>query len=518
MPIYNTYTFWNYLTNEPSSIIDNAIDLLTKKFYNFDTKQYNIHVYYSEVSKITIDNITYRTIKFPAGLTNYLQENLNLYVENKENPYPKYTRKDILTIAEDVKQINPKYEVRDYQIDAVLSSLDKFSSLITASTGSGKTSIMSLLCKILLTDNILILNDNNFILQQIYERLLSFGIEDISWNPSKEPDYTKKIVLLNTKSSDSRLNTHNEVYINYLQTVNTIIWDEAHGIQALTAFEPIFYTNIDNLKHLIGYTATPFRNYKHPYADSQDFRTIAILGEPSFIYSMKNSIEDENIAQPYVYFIRYPNKIPYLPEQFKDNYYMQYRMSITYNKARNKAGLEMIRFLNNYGIKTMVSINNIKPGQNLLKTLKESNIESLFICGGETIYKYEYNTKGKLVLKTESGNVQTVKDALNNGINIIISSKVFDAGVDIDIFQAVILFSAGKTPIAGLQRVGRASRKKYNSMNVALAIDFKDEGGIPVFQSHYVQRRNLMVDSGVKVLNDVHDFIKLVQHIADSKK
>ena len=107
---------------------------------------------------------------------------------------------------------------------------------------------------------------------------------------------------------------------------------------------------------------------------------------------------------------------------------------------------------------------------------------------------------------------------LGGGNDIIISSKVFDAGVDIDIFQAVILFSAGKTPIAGLQRVGRASRKKYNGMNVALAIDFKDEGGIPVFQSHYMQRRNLMVDSGVKVLNDVHDFIKLVQHIADSKK
>ena len=45
---------------------------------------------------------------------------------------------------------------------------------------------MSMVCKILSDNYILIMNGNNFILQQIYDRLTSIGISDISWNPSKD--------------------------------------------------------------------------------------------------------------------------------------------------------------------------------------------------------------------------------------------------------------------------------------------------------------------------------------------
>lgn len=518
MPIYNTNTFWNYIANEPLLVMKKCKDLLTRTDYNFDTKMDEISKYYTVVSKIELDDGIHEVLRFPSGLLKYMREKAGIPVEDKNRDYVTYTKQDILKYADIVKEINPHFEIREYQIKAVLASLDKFASLITAGTGSGKTSIMSLLCKVLEKDKILILNNNNFILQQIYERLLSFGIEDISWNPSKDPDYSKRIVILNTSSSDSRLNKQDINYLEYLKKVNVVIWDEAHGVQALTYFEPLFYTDIENLKHIIGYTATPFRKYKGPYSDPQDFRLISILGEPVFSYDLKNSIEDGNVAQPYAYFINFPNKASNLPAQFKDNYYMQYRSGITYNKARNKAGLEMLKFLNKNGIKTMASFNNIKPGQNLLKALKEEGIDSLFICGGETVYEWVYNKKGKLVLETRSGNVDTIKEALRDKYNIIISSKVFDAGVDIDIFQAVVLFSAGKTPIAGLQRVGRASRKKVNGINVALAIDFKDINGFQVLHSHYQQRKQLMVDSGVIILDNVYAFMDLVTKIKESKE
>ena len=99
------------------------------------------------------------------------------------------------------------------------------------------------------------------------------------------------------------------------------------------------------------------------------------------------------------------------------------------------------------------------------------------------------------------------------GYNIIFGSTVMDEGVDIDIFQAVVLWSAGKTPISGIQRIGRASRKKKNGQNVSFVIDFKDVGGNYIFWSQYEKRKQLMLDSGVKLFTNVLDFIQMIKDI-----
>lgn len=517
MPIFVTGKFWNYISAEPENIINKCKNILTRKDYDFDTKSYNTSIYYQEISKFTIDGLDYITLRFPAGLTKWVLKNVSISLESNIEKIS-FSREKILEKAYEIQKINPKYEVRDYQIDAVKVSLENYTSLITAGTGSGKTSILCLLTQMIPNDKILIMNGNNFILQQIYDRLISFGETDISWNPSKEPDYTKRIVLLNTKGSDSRLNLQDKNYINFLQSVNTWLTDEGHHFKSLTSFEPLFYMNEENLHHIVGYTASPFREYKNPYSNSEDFRLIALLGEPLFTYDLKSSIDDKNIAQPYGYFINFPNKKAFIPKQFEDNYYMQYRMNITYNKTRNKAGLEMIKFLDKHNIKTLVSIVNIKPGQKLLQEIIEAGIKALFIVGDETIYEYELTKRNKLKLVERSGNTDDIKNALNNGYNIILGSSVVDEGVDIDLFQASVLFSAGKTPIAGLQRLGRSARKKVNGMNVSFVIDFKDINGHPTFQSHYMQRRQLMEDSGVKILNNVHDFIELVEQVEKAKE
>ena len=197
MPIINTYEFWNYIVDEPSTILYRIKDILTFKEFDFDTRSYRLHKFYQTVSKYLYDEV----IRFPAGLTKYLREHVNLLLENKDIVFKKYTRNEVLNCVNEIPKINPKFEIRDYQIDAVLASLNNFSSLISATVGSGKTSIMAMVCKILNNETILIMNGNNFILQQIYDRLISIGISNISWNPSKDPDYNKRIVLINTKLS-----------------------------------------------------------------------------------------------------------------------------------------------------------------------------------------------------------------------------------------------------------------------------------------------------------------------------
>lgn len=509
MSIVQTYEFWNYIVNESPILLSKIKELLTFKEYDFDLKTYKFHPFYQITGKYFEDEI----IRYPAGLTKYIQENLGLEIEKKEKPFKIYTEVEVKELIKKIPEINPKFEIRDYQIEAVLASLNNFSSLISSTVGSGKSSIMAMVCKILSDSYILIMNGNNFILQQIYDRLTSIGITDISWNPSKDPDYSKRIVLINTKLSDSKLNLQDTDYINFLSKINTLIWDEAHHVQALTSFEPIFYTNPDKLQHIIGYSGSPFRNPDKPYKNLEDFITIAILGEPAFTYNMADTIIDGNIAQPYSYFINFPNKPGWVPSGMENNYFMQYRSNIVYNKARNKAGIAMLKFLNQNNIKTLASFNNIKPGQNILKELKEAGVEGLFICGDNTIYEWKTTKRGKLKLETRSGTTEDVREALHTGYNIIVGSSVLDEGVDLSEFQAVVLFSAGKTCISNIQRIGRASRKRIKGQNVSLVIDFKDINGYYIFQDHYEKRKAMMKKCGVKNIEKVQDFMKLVEEL-----
>lgn len=520
MPIYHTHTFWDYLSEEPSMLIQKAKECLTKHVYNFDTKKTEIHTYYQIISNVYVENFNYEVIRFPAGLTPWLAKQCTIPIENKRYYNKEWEDEDILKIAQEVKQINQEYEVRDYQLEATSISLNNFRSLINASVGSGKTSIMSLVCKCLINqgDKVLILNGNNVILSQIAERLKSFGINSISFDIGKRPDFTKDIVVLNIAYSDSLLNQQDQEYINYLQHIAAIVLDEAHHIGSLTAMEPIFYTSPDNLKHLIGYSGSPFRDRKHIYDNPDDFRTIAILGEPNFNYEMKDAIKEGSIAQPYGYFIRYKNKEAYIPPNFEDNYYTRYRFNITYNKTRNKAGYEMLKFLNKNNINTFVSINNTKVAQKRMKELKEEGINSLMMHGGNTIYEWIKGPRGGLKLETRKGGKKEIEEALNNEYNIVFGTSVLDEGVSIDVFQAAVLFSAGKTNIAGIQRLGRASRKRYRGSNVSFVIDFQDTGGHPTFEDHYRQRREIMEESGIKIFTNVLDFVNMIEEIGKENK
>lgn len=137
----------------------------------------------------------------------------------------------------------------------------------------------------------------------------------------------------------------------------------------------------------------------------------------------------------------------------------------------------------------------------------------MFVCGDNTIYEWLPGKRGKLKLETRTGTTDDIKQAFNNGYNIIFGSSVLDEGVDIEEFQAVVLFSAGKTPIAGIQRVGRCSRKKKTGKNVSFVIDFKDIGGNYMFRNHYEKRKKMMQDSGVINIEKVQDFCKMIEEL-----
>lgn len=799
--IYKFDSFWSYLTNEPDYIMEQAKKLLTKSDYDYKREVWNNTQFWITHSKI-LDN---ETIKFPTGLCEFLSRKLELEIDYKPIDKDKHTEQEVLDIANKVKERCPSFEVRDYQTNMALIPCNRYGSFIVSSTSSGKTSTMTLTVLLMNNKKILVMNNQNFILKQIYERFIEMGVdkEEISIGVT---DLSKRIVIISSQTSYNKIKEENKEYLDYLKDVEVIINDECfiagtkvstldgykniedikvgdvvycfdektqkikyekvvhtfkqkknanikikingktiictenhpfytnygwktageiyhektknymflvqkrnhnkankmaknsnkqrgacllfkrmqtciyftkifrnnnqnkyqvqreiytrqkneqsneiggnekesieniktnwtqtknsrwqwkrayrttkniikcfrkwmgfrainqdkkiwrertlsdllqnrycksgiknrhrsrwqqplfnkstttrqeegeffnwsrlesieiqkprsdkqfvynfevnkynnyfvEGVlvhncqhfQSLSHFSILFYTQ--KLQHLIGYTGSPYKNPKDPYKNSDDMMTIGLFGEPAVEFTLQDSIEGNNVAQPYSYFINYQA----YPVEYPVNtpFFIQYRRSIIFNKPRNKAGLEMVKYLNKRGIKTLVLFRDIKNhGLKIMKELVQSGVKCLFLQGGEKIH--EYNEK--MQLESRKGTTDDIKDALNADYNIVLASQVMDEGVDISLFQAGVLFTGGQSPIKIIQQTGRVARKKQGKENIALMIDFNDSQVNKVMDKHYKIRKRTLKNNGVIELPSVHHLFDIIDKMAN---
>ena len=281
--IYRFDHFWSYITNEPDEVIMAAKKLLTRNDYDFENKTWKESRFWYPHSNIC----GVETIKFPTGLCNYLSKELGLEIERKRQLQKIYKKEDVLVEAKKVKQILPSFEIRDYQIDLVLASVTEYASLIVSATASGKTSTMTLLSLIWKRKKTLVMNNQNFILKQIYDRFISMGIKEEEISMSTE-DLSKRILIVSSQTSYNRIKQRDEEYLKFLEKVEVIICDECAHFQSASHFSVLFFT--PNLQHLVGYTATPYKNPKNPYKNTDDMALIGLLGEPAIEFSLQDSI------------------------------------------------------------------------------------------------------------------------------------------------------------------------------------------------------------------------------------
>lgn len=501
--IYKFDSLWSYLSNEPYDVVEKAKKLLTRSDYDYEREKWNITNFWVSHSFV----LDMETIKFPTGFCEYLSRELDIEIDYKPIKKDEHNIQEVLDIAEKVKEICPGFEVRDYQTNMALIPCNRYLSFIVSSTSSGKTSTMTLTALLMKNKKILVMNNQNFILKQIYERFLAMGIdkEEIGTGVS---DLSKRIVIISSQTSYNKIKEQNEEYLNYLKSVEVIMVDEVQHFQSLSHFSVLFYTS--NLQHLIGYTGSPYKNPKDPYKNTDDVTLIGLLGEPAIEFTLQDSIKGNNVAQPYSYFINYKT---YPVEYPVDTpFYLQYRRSIVYNKARNKAGIEIVKYLNKRGIKTLALFRDIKNhGLKIMKELTQSGVKCLFLQGGEKIHEYD----DKLKLNSRKGNTDDIKEALQNGYNVVLASQVMDEGVDISLFQAGVLFTGGQSAIKIIQQTGRVARKKEGKENIALMIDFNDTGTNKVMERHFNIRRKTLKNNGVIELPTVHNLFDIIDKITD---
>lgn len=159
-----------------------------------------------------------------------------------------------------------QYILRDYQEKAVDQALWHFKNyknpfVLILPTGSGKSLVISDICH-KLNEPVLILQPSKEILQQNYDKLLSYGITDISIYSAS---FNTKEISKFTYATIGSIYKKPELFKQF----KYVLLDECHGLNPknLGGMYNQFFKAI-GCEHICGLTATPYRMVQKYYTNS----------------------------------------------------------------------------------------------------------------------------------------------------------------------------------------------------------------------------------------------------------
>ena len=385
-----------------------------------------------------------RTFTFPTGLLykvlNVLSKFNLLYELDKTY--------QLVTNTIDISNISENIKFRDYQLEA-LKECEKYErGIIKIPTAGGKTSIYSgLICQKKVPTFIFV--HRKELLYQTQKRLkqdanIDAGI--VGDNKTEFKDVTVGMLqtlatslgIIKTKNVKTKLEINQ--FKQQLAKYSMIISDECHVLGAKTFYKVC--KMFTNAIYRYGGSATPL------HREDGNFLIEAAMGP--IIYSKDISdLKEKHIADVRVFFINFRQHM--LPKYI--SYKDAYDKAIVNNTERNKIVLNIIeRFKDK---KILIFVKNIRHGE----ILQELVPGSVFVHGTK-------KTKERVRILNE----------FNEGKkNIVISTNIWEQGIDIPSLEIVIDMRAEKSKVAYIQLIGRALRKT-NVKTKALIFDIFDRG------------------------------------------
>ena len=219
-----------------------------------------------------------------------------------------------------------------------------------------------------------------------------------------------------------------------LQGFQGVIVDEVHTVASPTRLKVM--NALTKAYYRIGFSATPFGR-----SDGKHEFVIGATGPQVYEIEAQELIEMERIAKPIVRFVPFQHAVERTRPMSLYDYNAAYRTHIMNNKDRN----ELIGDIVDVATKpAIVFVERIKHGQMLMNMFKKRHWTVKFIAGTQT---------------SMSVAEQHINDMRKGIVDVIVSTKVMDAGVDIPNLMSVVIAGAGKANIATVQRTGRPMRR-----------------------------------------------------------
>lgn len=340
------------------------------------------------------------------------------------------------------------YEYYDHQSNALIECFQHGRGIVMIGTGGGKSLVIGGLVKNLKHDKILIIVPNVGLLNQIYQDLYNFGIDDCTrWGDGNVPDLESRVLIANIQSLT--VDVKNSVKI--LENYGAVIMDEVHTLsEKKTQISKVVSNIKTNTK--FGLTATLPDNLMSCWN---------VIGKIGPIIYEKNSYELRKLnaiseVDMEVLYCEHPKKPKYIPkpETPTENYEIEFDYIVN-NKQRNNF---------------IASISNKLKGNVLILVDRLLFIDEL---------KDAFKTSDKKI-HIVTGDIPTEeRKAIQDQIeqtsdNICIAmSKCFSTGISINNLHYAVFAYIGKGGVKTVQSIGRMLRK-HESKEKAIVYDIAD--------------------------------------------
>lgn len=412
-----------------------------------------------------------KDMKFQSGLLPYVEEIIKKYnltyqiIDNRKN----------VILGKEIILNKNYYTPRDYQIDILNACLKHKNGVVKSATGSGKSYTMAMLIG---KTNIktVIYVPGITLLYQLKETLeTALGIEvgligdghceikkitiATTWSVSQA--YGKEYEPFDDEEKhkvDKLSTVDQKKIVKMVEECEMFIIDEGHHVACSSA--QVIAQSSKNARYRFIFSGTPWRD------DDDDILLEAVSGVQLADVSASLLIEKQVLVPPKIHFLNVPES----KVKFNKNYQEVYSKYIVENDERNDMINSSIVGLYDKGRRVLVLIKRKKHGQIILDNIP-SHINALYLDGDASSEERE---DAKSLIK-------------NKQIDVIISSAIFDQGIDIPELDALILGGGGKSSTRALQRIGRVIRGcQTTNKKDAIVVDFIDNA--PYLLNHSKKR------------------------------
>lgn len=387
-----------------------------------------------------------QTRKFPVGLLNRV---VRLFTSNGIQVNIINKRKCIGNM------IDYKYNqdfLRQYQKDAIISSIINGNGIVKIATGGGKTVVAGCTIGALRTKSIFIVHTRDLLYQAIESFQKIFPDEEIGQLGDGVISYKNiTVATMQTLAILGNIqigsNTFDEEYVNdeikivsdsikhsqfceYKHTVQCVMMDEVQIVCSQTAFAVRFL--FEGANHAFGYSASPWRD------DGSDLMIESAFGDRIVDVNASTLIRMGYLVKPTIII----NKTHYDRSNQPTKYVEVYKRFIVENDIRNIQIANDAISEYNSGRNVLILVTQIKHGEALQNIMALMNVPVNFISGKSGMKK-----RKNAITEMRNGNLQ-----------ILIATTIADVGLDIPRLQSIVEAGSGKSSVTALQRLGRIMR------------------------------------------------------------
>lgn len=222
------------------------------------------------------------------------------------------------------------------------------------------------------------------------------------------------------------LGSRRKEILTFLESIGIVVADECHVVPSNTAYTIVMACKRAELR--IGLSATPLER-----TDQRSIYAVAALGPIMFKVNAAASIESGRLVAPTIRMLRC------MHPRATGNWQAVYRRYVLENDLRNAL---IARAVKAAAKPCFVFVKQLQQGTALLKAIRRAGINADFVNGSHS---------------TEQRKA-AIKKLVRHDIDVIVTTPVFQEGVDVPALASVVMAGGGASHIAALQSIGRALR------------------------------------------------------------